>query len=123
MCVLAAVVVVLVACGGEPDQTLGSNNILVGNATLTCGQACAAQGQCGDSLERGKVILLSSFGPATSGHDIAAQENTPVVINSSQQLPVVRLRTNEQLPMNFYQVTVPERGVAWVAGWCIAGGP
>jgi hypothetical protein len=109
--------------GGGDDEaaqlTLGSEGDLVpGSAALICSQECRDRGFCGIA-EQGTMVLLSSFGPATRGHDMAVLDRTTVNIEFGQPQTAFTVLTNEPVPINYYAVNVPERGSGWVAGWCI----
>lgn len=120
---VAAVMMAASSCSilrrGSNNLTLGSESSLTGQATLLCSQECSDRGQCG-TADQGPMILLSSSGPATSGHDMAIPENTAVVIDHEESRTAVQLSNNDPFRASFYMVNVPERGPGWVAGWCIA---
>ena len=112
--------------GGSGDDNGGASQngqqaLLEGEARLACTDQCAAHYQCGPStLPEGRsVILLHTNGPATVNHNMIIPVETTVVINQPRPETAVRLATQEQIPLNFYQVTIPEQGQGWVAGWCL----
>lgn len=96
----------------------GSEGALAGEAFLICSQECADRGQCGSS-EAGQMVLLTDAGPATEGHNMAMPANSGVSIERQEARTVVQVSTEEQFQMPFYLVNIPDRGQAWVAGWCI----
>lgn len=104
---------------GDGGQTLGTESVLTGEAVLVCGTECSERGQCG-TADQGPVVLLSTSGPVTSGHDMAILADTPVVIERQEVRTVIQLSTSEELQVPYYMVNVPDRGQAWVAGWCVA---
>ncbi len=123
--VLLTLAFLTAAClGGAGNQTLGHTAPLAGEATLTCSEACAEQAQCGQSDDRGTVVLLSPFAPATQGHGMAIPADTPVQILDRRDEPGVVMQTNELTSILFYLVALPDRlEPGWVAGWCLAGTP
>lgn len=119
---LAATLLVLTsACSllrrGE-NLTLGSDIQLIGEARLTCSNECADRAQCGES-EQGTMILLSSFGPATLQHDLAVPADTAVTIDRQEVRMAIQAGRDREIPVTFYQVNIPERGLGWVPGWCV----
>lgn len=122
---LLLTLLLLSAClgGGKNNQAPGDAALLEnGAATLTCSQACADQAQCGESSDRGQVVLLNADGPATRNHSLAVPVNTGVNIQLAQPWPARRVATGEDIQVTFYLVDIPERTtMAWVAGWCIQG--
>lgn len=117
---LLAFMVLLAACRGQtgPAQR-GDQAVLTGTALLECSQECADRGMCGVSPERGEVILLSSWGPATRDFDLAVTSQTPVTIITYLEEVVVEVVTNLEFPLNYYLVDIPDRVPGWVAGWCL----
>ncbi len=115
-------VLTLSACSilgrGDSGPTSGNEGALAGEALLVCSQECSDRGQCGSS-EAGQMVLLSNVGPATEGHNLAVPANSGVSIERQEARTVVQISTEEQFQMPFYLVNVPDRGQAWVAGWCI----
>lgn len=65
------------------------------------------------------MVLLSSAGPATTGHNMAIEDGTDVTIVLEQQHAVIRAATDQTELASFYQVNIPERGQGWAAGWCV----
>lgn len=104
---------------GDGGQKLGTESVLTGEAVLVCGVECSERGQCG-TADQGPMVLLSTSGPVTSGHDMAIVADTPVVIERQEVRTVIQLSTSEELQVPYYMVNVPDRGQAWVAGWCVA---
>ncbi len=105
----------------EPAMLLGSDVTLSGAATLICGDECLQRSQCG-SIDSGDwVILLNSSGPATESHDLSLPEETEVTINQ-QQMALIQdiMSTNPPWREAFYEISAPDQGAGWVAGWCIA---
>ena len=120
---LSLILLLLVACtgrDGEPTMMLGSEVTLAGEAQLYCGDECRQRSQCG-TIDSRWVVLLSSAGPATSRHDLTFPAGAAVAINR-QQMTLVDSVSSPGSPWRqaFYEVSVPDRGLAWVAGWCIA---
>lgn len=100
----------------------GLEAIPAGQPTLTCSQECADRGQCGESADRGTVILLSTLQPAVAAadHDLAVQEGTVVSIVETRPITVVENASGQEFPVNFHRVAIPLRNTeAWVADWCI----
>lgn len=127
---LNSLLLLLAACSGlgadatQPEQApiLGSDVLFPpgSQASLICSDGCFDRGQCGGQTAGTRdVVLLSSFGPAVSGHDRWAAIDTTVPINSSQTRTVQKKQNGEQSPIEFYQVGLPNQGSAWVAGWCV----
>ena len=98
---------------------MGSEAELIpGPAVLVCSQECRDRGLCG-TADQGAMVLLSSFAPATRGHDMAILAQTEVNIEFGQPQTAFTQVGNIAVPINYYAVNVPERGSGWVAGWCI----
>jgi hypothetical protein len=117
---LLSLLLLLAACRGrEGPIRWGNEMVLTGNAVLECSAECGARGTCGISPERGEVVLLSSWGPATRDFDLAVTSQTPVTIITHLEEFVVEVMTNVEFPLNYYLVEVPGRGPGWVAGWCL----
>ena len=102
----------------DPVPVLGSDTSLAGEAFVVCSQECAERGQCG-SADQGKMVLLNASGPATSEHNMAIAEGSPVLIDHEESRPAIQVSNNEPMTIIFYLVNVPERGPGWVAGWCL----
>ena len=118
--------------GGNSETTTdaslvtGVTGLRAGTAKLRCTPECANMGGCGDSQERGKVVLLSTFFPATEMHNLnyAIPTETEVTISQGQGVEMRRMMNDERFFLNYYLVAIPglvEPG--WVAGYCIAGTP
>ena len=128
--ILAALLVFVTAClggGGQaadnatPARQLGHEVVLSGQAFLTCSQACADRGHCGESSDRGQAVLLSIPGPAAQRHDWAISVDTLVTIEESRDETIALVASGEIQTARFYRVNVAERAAsAWVAGWCVA---
>ena len=119
---------------GAAPETLDNNNLGVppsadrlygdvvvlppGPGNLTCTESCSKFGQCGVS-DIGTVVLLNQSGPAGKVHDWAIPDNAAVDIRGSVEEPVVSA-IGEAYTARFYNVTVQDRGQAWVAGWCVS---
>lgn len=104
-----------------PGQDAGAA-FPAGGPILTCSQECADRGQCGESTDRGRVVLLSAGQPAVSqlDHDLAIADGAGVTIMEMRSLNVMENATGFEFPVNFYRVLVHDRNVeGWVAGWCI----
>lgn len=100
----------------------GLEAIPAGQPTLTCSQECADRGQCGESTDRGTVVLLSTVQPAVAAadHDLAVPEGTAVSIVETRPITVVENASGQEFPVNFHRVAIPLRNTeAWVADWCI----
>ena len=108
-----------------PVPILGtaSEQPLAGQGVLTCNQTCADQAQCGESADRGPVVLLHSVQPALQGHDLIVGTNFLAEIREHRDISVEQPGTGAVQSMRFYKVAVndgvTDRGEAWVAGWCI----
>lgn len=117
---------IIVACGGSDSPRLGSEIILSGNAILTCSQECRDRGQCGvaQGTENQFVLIGSTEQPTTRPRQFALPTGSTVTIISTPQETTLVLISdpNAREKVNFYPVTVPDRGSAggWVAGWCLA---
>ena len=98
----------------------GSDVTLSGEAQLYCRQECMDRSQCG-TIDSRRVVLLSSTGPATSRHDLTFPDNDAVTINRHQMILIDSV-SNPGSPWRqaFYEVSAPDWGLGWVAGWCIA---
>ena len=125
---LAVVLLLLTACLGRRENApmRGDTARLTGVAMLVCDQACANQAQCGESVDRGQVVLLNWLAPATysDGQTLAVRVDTNVQIQQIQSMPAVHRATGAAPDVLFYQVFLEERQQnAWVAGWCIQGMP
>lgn len=130
--VLVVMVNLITACsllrGGDPSDAYPAPGIQDGaglpvdGPTLTCSQECADRGQCGESQERGRVVLLSTGQPAVSplDHNLAVADGASVSVLEVRSLNVTENATGFEFPVNFYRVLVHSRNVeGWVAGWCI----
>jgi hypothetical protein len=106
------------ACRRNTAQQWGDQALLSGSTVLDCSEECAARGQCGNSAERGRVVLLSRWGPATHNHDLAITAGTAVTVLSTEATFLEQAMGGELL-LTYYLVEVPERGPGWVAGWCL----
>ena len=118
--------IIMAACGRDDAPRLGSEVILSGNAVLTCSQECRDRGQCGVAVgtETQFVLVGSAEQPTTRPRQFALPPGTTVTITSPPLATNLLLVTdpNARETVNFYPVTVPDRGNAsgWVAGWCLA---
>ena len=131
--VMVIMAYLIVACGGGtpgdayPAPGVGDGSDLppagqAGGATLTCSRECADRGQCGESTDRGRVVLLSAAQPALSPVDfnLAIPDGTNVSVLETRSVDVVESASGFQFPVNFYRVLVPARNVeGWVASWCL----
>lgn len=131
LCLLIVLAQLLLACsllggGGAdpypaPGEDVGSDLPVLG-ATLTCSQECADRGQCGTSVDRGRVVLLSADQPAVSPVDfeLAVADGAAVSVLETRSVDVVESASGFEFPINFYRVLVQDRNVeGWVAAWCI----
>jgi hypothetical protein len=120
---LSLVLLLLVACtrrDDEPAMLLGSQVTLSGEAQLNCGEECKERSQCG-TIDSRWVVLLSSAGPATSHHDLTFPAGAAVTINRHEMILVDSVSSpGSPWRQAFYEVNAPDRGLGWVAGWCIA---
>lgn len=121
--ILLALLMIMTACRRQEsqpggNQILGSEQTLSGQATLQCSQDCLDRAQCG-LAERVETVLLSSNGPATTGHNMAFPAGTAVVIDHQEIHPVIQVSDQTSSRVPFYLVNVPEVGMGWVAGWCV----
>lgn len=90
--------------------------------TLTCSQECADRGQCGESTDRGRVVLLSTIEPGLSPEefDLAVADGSAVSILESRPVEVRETASGFQFSVDFHRVLVQDRNVeGWVAGWCV----
>lgn len=120
--ILVVLLMMTAACSLRQDNnnlTLGSDAILVGQATLWCSQACADRGQCG-TADQGEMVLVNSSEPVVTGHDMAISSGTLVNIDHSEIRQVIQISNNESMDANYYLINIPERGPGWAAGWCVA---
>jgi hypothetical protein len=123
LALLPLVMLLVVSCVRRKEETvymLGSEGVtLQGEATLVCSDPCVGSAQCG-TLDKRWVILASSTGPATQGHDLTFSDKAQVTIVSNQ-MEVLQSVSDPSIDqrMIFYQVNVPDQGAGWVAGWCI----
>lgn len=118
-----ALLMIIASCRGQESQSgenqiLGSEQTLSGQAILLCSQDCLDRAQCG-LTEQVETVLLSSFGPATTGHDMAFPAGTGVVIDHQEMQPVIQVSDQSSSRVPFYFVNVPDLGMGWVAGWCV----
>ena len=116
-----ALLMIIASCRGQGSQSgenqiLGSEQRLSGQAILLCSQDCLDRAQCG-LTEQVETVLLSSFGPATTGHDMAFPAG--VVIDHQEMQPVIQVSDQSSSRVPFYFVNVPDLGMGWVAGWCV----
>lgn len=120
---LPLVLLMVVSCArrnDEPAMLLGSDVTLTGTASLICSDECLQRSQCG-SVDSSWVVLLNSSGPATESHNLSLPVDAEVTINQ-QQMALIQdiMSTNPPWREAFYEVSTPEQGAGWVAGWCIA---
>ena len=118
-----ALLMIIASCRGQESQSgenqiLGSEQTLSGQAILLCSQDCLDRAQCG-LTEQVETVLLSSFGPATTGHDMVFPAGTGVVIDHQEMQPVIQVSDQSSSRVPFYFVNVPDLGMGWVAGWCV----
>ena len=122
--VLVFVTILLLSMSGcsilkrDGVSTLGTESVLSGDAKLVCSSDCSDRGQCG-TADQGEMVLLSSAGPATVGHNMAIPDGTSVTIDHEEKRTVIQAATDQSSEVSFYQVNVPERGPGWAAGWCV----
>lgn len=129
MVIMANLVVACSLLGGGESQAPypapddGSNAALPGSGpTLSCSQECADRGQCGESADRGRVVLLSAAQPSVSAldHDLAVTEGASVTVLEVRSVNVTENASGFEFPVNFYHVLIHDRNVeGWVAGWCV----
>ena len=120
------IISLIAACGGGNDDAPADDGIgdvaPAGGTALTCSQECADRGQCGESTDRGTVVLLNLEQPAVMAaeHDLAVPAATAVNVVEERLVTVLETATGAEFQVPFYRVFVPERNVeAWVAGWCV----
>ncbi|MFW6068793.1 MAG: hypothetical protein ACOC9E_04335 [Chloroflexota bacterium] len=110
--------------GGEeaypaPDA---ESELPVAGPTLTCSQECADRGQCGESADRGRVVLLSTNEPGVSptDFDLAVADGAAVSVLETRPVNVQETASGFEFSVDFYRVLVQDRNVeGWVAGWCV----
>lgn len=112
--------------GGDPGDAYPApdvgSDLPVAIPTLTCSQECADRGQCGESTDRGRVVLLSAAEPAVSPaeFDLAVADGAAVSVLETRSVNIRESASGFEFPVNFYRVLVQDRNVeGWVAGWCI----
>lgn len=115
---------VIAACGGGGNGTSAPEEVAppVEGASLNCSQECRDRGQCGESEDRGTVVLMSVDQPAVSAidHDLAVPNNSPIEVREQRPVTLVENATGLEFPVTFFRVFVPNRNVeAWVAEWCV----
>ena len=89
---------------------------------LTCTDACSDFAQCGVTPELGTVVLLNTQGPAGKVHDWAITNSTEIdILGATEEL--VYPAAGNPYTARYYNVTVRDRGQAWVAGWCVTSLP
>jgi hypothetical protein len=124
---VAAILLSMSGCSilqGDGVSTLGTESVLADEALLVCSNDCADRGQCGMG-DQEEMVLLSSAGPATVGHDMAIPNGAMVTINHEEKRTVIQAATDQSSEVSFYQVDIPEqgdipaRGLGWAAGWCV----
>jgi hypothetical protein len=108
--------------GNDNGRQYGDQAELSGQVFLVCSDNCANRAQCGTSPEKGRVVLLSTQGPAGTNHNLSIAENTAVSVVQFRTEPAFSV-AQESLTIPYYEVAVPERGNAWVAGWCVSNQP
>lgn len=124
---LVLIISLIAACGGGNDDTPPADEVgdapPPGASALTCNEECRARGQCGESTDRGTVVLLNLEQPAVlaTEHDLAIPAATAIEVREERAVTVQETATGVEFPATFYRVFVPDRSVeAWVAGWCVA---
>ncbi|GAB4272780.1 MAG: hypothetical protein Kow0080_19540 [Candidatus Promineifilaceae bacterium] len=119
---VTAVSLFLSACGALKQRTLGANQPLEGNVIITCSEACASRGQCGQSTDRGPFVFAASDTPRVEAHDtLLPPETEAVIIEPARETRVALVATNEEFPVFFYHVILADQTkTGWVAGWCVA---
>jgi hypothetical protein len=116
---LAFCLILLTACRPGRQAQWGDQALLSGAAVLDCSAECAARGQCGSTVERGTVVLLSVNEPATHNHNLAITSGTAVSIFDTRPTRLLEQVTGTEIHLTYYYVNVPDRAPGWVAGWCI----
>lgn len=104
-----------------PAPEVGSE-LPVAGPTLTCSQECADRGQCGETVDRGRVVLLSAGEPGVSppDFDLAVADGAAVSVLETRPVNVQEIGSGFEFSVDFYRVLVQDRNVeGWVAGWCI----
>ena len=97
----------------------GDDQVLTGDARLTCSEECSLRGQCGVSVDESVYVLGGLDGVAVADHRRAFLDDTPVTIKSHVERSVQPTEGGESFLLNFYEVTTAEKA-GWVAGWCVA---
>jgi len=105
------------------SRLYGDQEALTGTAYLVCSEGCADRAQCGDSPEKGRVVLLSTRGPAGQQHDLSLTENAAVTIVEARDEGISLVQGGAPAVARFYLVNTLDRGAGWVAGWCVSNQP
>ena len=101
----------------------GDQELLSGTGYLVCSESCADRAQCGDSPEKGRVVLLSTRGPAGQQHDLSVAENAAVSLLEARDEGISLVQGGAPTVTRFYLVNTVDRGAGWVAGWCVSDQP
>ena len=111
------------AAEGVDAQTrqFGDIDVLpAGPAYLVCTESCGDFGQCGVTADLGTVVLLNSQGPAGKVHDRAIPAGNAIDIISHREEAVFPQSGAASYTARYYNVSIQDQGLAWVAGWCVS---
>src|SRR5690606_9696516 len=101
---------VIAACGGGGEETPAPEENVppAEGASLNCSKDCRDRGQCGESEDRGTVVLLSLDQPAVStiDQDLAVPAGSPIEVREQRPVTLVENATGTEFPANFYRVFV-----------------
>lgn len=117
------ILLLLTACFGGGNQGETENVAPVENQsaqkTLTCSEACANNGQCGQAGDGRLVVLGRSDQPNTQNHDQIFPVDTPVDILGSEQRLVQSFGGEvSQLTFSYINLSDGQKS-GWVANWCV----
>jgi hypothetical protein len=103
--------------GQAADQTGGQGQPV--QATLTCSEACAQNGQCGPTADGRVFVLARSDRPNTRDHDLIFPVDVPVEILINEQR-TIQSPGGEPVLQAFSHITLLDRvKTGWVADWCV----
>lgn len=115
--------ILLTGCFGGGNQEETENVAPVENQfvqkTLTCSEACANNGQCGQAGDGSFFVLARSDQPNTQNHDQIFPVDTSVdILGSEQRLLQSPGGEVSQLTFSYINISGGQKS-GWVANWCI----